>query len=198
MWFYHSRSLILSLACSLARFLSVSFASYSQAGYGYEGDNCCVTPGNTCPLDTLTCWEGTVLNRDPTDNCNFPDCPKCNSYTKKCPKVDGSGYFFLYTDESKDCAFEPCPSCDPLTKKCPKSDGSGYYTLTTSISDGCKFAACESCDSPYQKTCWDDSVIKKDPNTCRWESHCQSCDKHKYQCWDGSWAWADNNCECLA
>lgn len=29
----------------------------------------------TCPTDTRTCWDGTVLNRDPDDNCNFPVCP---------------------------------------------------------------------------------------------------------------------------
>ena len=54
------------------------------------------------------------------------------------------------------------------------------------------------CDFQFSTTLqhqYKTSVIKKDPDTCQWESNCAECDKEKHKCWDGSWAWPDYDCK---
>ncbi|MCF7861025.1 PGF-pre-PGF domain-containing protein [Candidatus Woesearchaeota archaeon] len=68
-----------------------------------------------CPEDALTCPDGTVVVRDPNNNCEFPACPDtqppgdvvCAQDTMECE--DGS---YVSRDPNKNCEFRPCPIID--------------------------------------------------------------------------------------
>lgn len=54
-----------------------------------------------CETDTKECEDGTILNRDPALNCQFPSCDEeqtCSSEAVECS--DGS---FVYPDPENDC-----------------------------------------------------------------------------------------------
>ncbi len=66
-----------------------------------------------CTEDAFQCDDGTVLVRDPNNNCEFPSCPvvvvlPCNRDLHVCP--DGST---VARDGLNECEFYPCPTTPP-------------------------------------------------------------------------------------
>ena len=68
-----------------------------------------------CNLDTMECWDGSLVDRDPNNDCEFFECPDinligeilCASDRLQCD--DGT---IVVRNASLGCAFNECPPCD--------------------------------------------------------------------------------------
>ena len=63
-----------------------------------------------CDSDSFMCSDGSVVGRDPNNNCEFSECNlvsepmACTMEAKLCP--DGS---YVGRDSNNNCEFTPCP-----------------------------------------------------------------------------------------
>ncbi len=67
-----------------------------------------------CTKEAKQCPDGTVVGRNPKNNCKFNACPKapkkevlCTADVKQC--ADGS---FIGRDHNNNCKFKDCPGPD--------------------------------------------------------------------------------------
>lgn len=95
-----------------------------------------------CADDVKECGDGEFVMRDPSDNCNFPDCPGlgCADDVFECP--DRS---YVSRDPGNNCEYEPCSE---ETVACtddvfPCDDGSFVPRDPT---NDCNFRPCPSGD----------------------------------------------------
>ena len=75
----------------------------------------CRSDTSLCNLDTIECPDGSLVGRDPNNDCEFYDCPDinligeilCASDRLQCD--DGT---IVRRNASLGCAFNECPPCD--------------------------------------------------------------------------------------
>jgi hypothetical protein len=75
------------------------------------GDTCGGPVGEVCELpictdDVMTCPDGSVVGRNPYDDCEFFPCHPLNCTTDLMECPDGS---YVGRDPNNDCEFFPCP-----------------------------------------------------------------------------------------
>lgn len=85
--------------------------------WAYYRGECPATQG--CPEDAKICPDGSVVVRDPDNNCEFPECPE-----SECAK-EGESFSWIFTDEYP----EHC--CEGLT------EWQGGMDTRVSIGDEC-------------------------------------------------------------
>lgn len=184
---------------------------------------CC--PLDFCRDDTKVCNDGTVLTRDPHDECEFPTCPG------ECPKeiytLCPDGYNMLFP-EYPDCSYPPhslcpevyrptcknmddCPSNIPIFDNCIGipcdhdymcEDSSPYATCHNSYCGGCFALCCLDCPEDTMLCSDNITVVGRDPDrNCEFEvcpGGAQYCNDDTKLCPDGV-TYVDrdpnNNCE---
>ena len=119
-----------------------------------------------CSSDVKKCADGTFVNRNPNDGCEFFDCPdddsNCSADVKLCS--DGS---YVGRSAELGCSFPPCEGddaeCNSDVALCPD----GTYIGSHDPSTGCiDFLPCASdtgkCDKGLLE-CVDGVYAVKDP-----------------------------------
>eukprot|EP01084_Bolivina_argentea_P091350 164448_1 len=96
-----------------------------------------INPPSACPLDIKKCSDGSYVNRNPLNNCEFDECPKCNQI--KC-LIEPCQFSSCDNYPNAICTSNYCNSCNAIwtdingndiTNKCIKT------TTTTTIKPQC-------------------------------------------------------------
>ena len=92
----------------------------------------CRSDTSLCNLDTIECFDGSLVGRDPNNDCEFYDCPDinligeilCASDRLQCD--DGT---IVRRNASLECAFNECPPCDDGDDAIIRDVGAGRRLL---------------------------------------------------------------------
>ena len=134
-----------------------------------------------CPADVKQCYDCTFVSRDPTNDCQFEDCPPiiCTADAKECP--DGS---FVSRDPNNGCQFEDCPpvACTKDLNPEPCPDGS---LVGRDPFNNCEWLPCPPdifCTADVE-LCWDGvTFVGRDPyNGCAFKP-CPPCPECAENC----------------
>ena len=106
---------------------------------------------DACAMDVKECEDGSFLNRDPDNNCEFALCPE-EELACTMDVFDCGNDTFASRDPAKNCEFEACP------KECTGEDGETYMAPCEGIDgmfcigesytalDGCNTCTCGNMD----------------------------------------------------
>jgi hypothetical protein len=103
-----------------------------------------------CPEDTMQCWDGSEVSRQPP-NCEFEDCPpEPNCPANQYPGSDCSGE----CPETHECVQNVQSSCYVCASKIPNCPEWGMYPSRGDCSSKCFYPNwCES-DQSIGAVCW--------------------------------------------
>merc|ERR1712154_44356 len=111
-----------------------------------------------CNFDTFSCPNGTSVERDPENDCEFYSCDdisgssnnigiggnlrsSCNDDTITCQNGTTIG-----RNPDDDCNFFTCVTCDDEVKLCQN----GYTNVSRNPDNDCSF---DPCPEPFRPTC---------------------------------------------
>ena len=106
---------------------------------------------DACAMDVKECEDGSFLNRDPDNNCEFALCPE-EELACTMDVFDCGNDTFASRDPARNCEFEACP------KECTGEDGETYMAPCEGIDgmfcigesytalDGCNTCTCGNMD----------------------------------------------------
>ena len=161
-----------------------------------------------CADDVKTCFDGSVVTRDPNNNCAFANCPEppvgpfdddpCADDTKRC--ADGS---FVGRDPDNNCAFIACPEDDVVCTSDAVLCSNGEY-VGRDPNNNCEFFDCPDDDvvCPQDvKLCADGSYVGRNKNNnCAFDP-CpdDTCPDGETDCGNGVFVGKDptDNCNSL-
>ena len=74
----------------------------------------CRSHTSLCNLDTIECWDGSLVGRDPNNDCEFFECPNENIISILCAsdRLQCDDGTIVRRNATLGCEFNECPPCD--------------------------------------------------------------------------------------